>query len=95
MEELLKKMDAFWDTHEATIAEENGRGIKFFNTSEDKEASEIESEIFDKAFNGSSWNYANKAKFEEHGYNCRVFERDSFGILVAGIGKFGKYLSLG
>ena len=95
MEELLEKMDTFWDTHEATIAEENGRGIKFFDTSEDKEARELESEIFDKAFNGSSWNYANKAKFNEHGYNTVTFERDGFGILVAGIGKFGKYFSLG
>ena len=92
MEELVKKMNDYWSSHEATIED---TPYKFFDEYADDEIREIVSMIWDNLFIGGHWNIQNRQYLIENGYKCRTFECDSFGILVAGIGKDGKWLSIG
>lgn len=93
MDELIKKMNNYWDTHEAK--EYPGESGLWFDLSADDEGREIESLIWDNLFFGSHWNSENRAKLTEAGYRCWVGDQDSFGILVACITKDGKSISIG
>jgi len=92
MEELIEKMDKYWETHEATI---DDGGLMFFDDTVDDETGEIVRLLWDNLFVGSHWNPETRDFVREHGYSTRVFERDSFGILIAGVGKDGKWFSIG
>lgn len=94
MEELLQKMNEFWDKHEAT---ENDGGLYFFNmqTQEEMcEEGEVTGLMWKYLFKNNNWNWNTVTFLKKHGYQFRVFERDSFGILVAGVGKDGKWFSI-
>ena len=93
MEELIKKIDAYWDTHEAK--EYPGETGLWFDLSADNEGRELEGLLWDNLFLGNGWNYDNKAKLVEAGYRCWVGDGDSFGILVACITKDNKSISIG
>jgi len=92
MEKLIQILNEYWATHEAT--EEDG-GLMFFDEYADNKGHDLMTEVWDKCFIGSSWNPEALAALHENDYITRTFERDSFGILVAGIGKSGKWLSIG
>lgn len=90
MEKLIALLNDYWNSHEADG--EDGR-LKFFDVSAD--GKDMMDEIWNKCFIGSSWNPEARQALRENGYSTRVFERDGFGILIAGIGKDGKWLSIG
>lgn len=93
MEELLQKMNEYWDTHEATIDDD---GMKFFDESADYDKSgELIRLMWEHLFIGSHWNYETAELLRNNGYSLRVFDHDSFGILMAGVGKDGKWISIG
>lgn len=90
MEKLIELLNDYWNSHEAT---DNDGGLMFFNV--DADGKDMMDEIWNKCFIGSSWNPEARQALRENGYSTRTFERDSFGILVAGIGKDGKWISIG
>ena len=92
MEELLEKMNKFWETHEAT--EEDG-GLYFFDQMADPDkAGELIGLMWEHLFVNNHWNYKNVDFLKQHGYSFRTFEQDSFGLLVVGIGKDYKWFSI-
>ena len=93
MEEFLKALDDFWAKHEATYEED---GKYFFE--EDKcgdDYREIESLIWEKLLTTNWWKIDTKKFIEENGYHCFAGDKDSFGLLVACVGKDNKYMSIG
>ena len=92
MEELLEKMNAYWDSHEATY---DDGGMMFFDEDTADDTGELIRLMWEHLFIGSHWNPETVSFIRENGYATRVFERDSFGILMAGIGKDGKWFSIG
>lgn len=92
MEKLLEKMNSYWETHEAT---EKDGPYMFFKEDVDCETRELITLMWEHLFIGSSWNYDTRNFLHEHGYKFRVFDGDSFGILIAGVGKDGKWFSIG
>lgn len=92
MEELLEKMNKFWETHEAT---EEDCGLYFFDEMADPDkAGEVIGLMWKWLFIGGKWNYITVTFLREHGYHFKTFEEDSFGILVAGVGKDNKWFSI-
>ena len=93
MEELLEKMNKFWETHEATVED---CGLYFFDEMLDPDkAGEIIGLMWKHLFVNSYWNFDTVAFLKQHGgYQFKIFERDSFGILVAGVGKDHKWFSI-
>lgn len=93
MEELLQKMNQYWEKHEATY--EDG-GLMFFDDSEpDCETGEVVNLMWEHLFIESGFNYKTVDYLRANGYSIRVFERDSWGILIAGVGKDRKWFSIG
>lgn len=92
MDTLLEKMNAYWSNHEAT--EESG-GLMFFKEDTADDTGELVRLMWEHLFIGSWWNHETTDFLGEHGYKFRTFEKDSFGILMAGIGKDGKWFSIG
>ena len=90
MDELLVKINEFWNSHEAT---EEDEGRHWFPSSPDEQS--FVDYIWDYLFIGSHWNYETKEFLAKHGYRCWIGDGDSFGILVAVITKDGKNLSIG
>ena len=91
LNELLEKLNTFWNSTEATEEEEGRWWFDCF----DEKVREITDLLWDYLFIGSHWNHETRMFLKEHGYRCWVGDGDSFGILVACISKDGKNLSIG
>lgn len=85
---FIEKLNDYWDSHEGSEPEEGYRWLEF------NDDADLYNEIWDKCFIGSYWNPDTKEELKEAGYTTHTWERDSFGILVAGISKDGKAVSL-
>ncbi len=94
MEEFLKALNDFWETHEAT---EDDDGIKIFvpETCGEDDYYKIESLIWDNLLTNSYWKIDTKKFVEKNGYRCYAGDKDSFGLLVACIEKDGKCMCVG
>ena len=91
MLELIEKMNEYWETHEAPYEED---GFNFFEEG-DTDYYEIQNLLWDSLFIDSEFNPETKELLKENGFTVRATDRDSFGILVAVIGKDDKYMSIG
>ena len=91
MDKLIGVLNSYWNSHEATV---DDGGMKFFDEPY-ADGTEMMVEVWNKCFIGSHWNPEALKALHEAGYSTRTFERDSFGILIAGIGKDHKWLSVG
>ena len=94
MEELLEKMDHYWETGKTVTDEYDGK-LYFETDNEDQNYNWIMDKLWSCLFIGSCWNYDTRRYLESNGYKCWIGDGDSFGILVACITKNKKTMTIG
>ena len=90
-EEILEKMNKYWDTHEATFVEDD---VLYFEEDTD-EYNELYNILFDELTPNGHWNNELKRFLQENGYECYIGDGDSFGILIACVSKDSKVFTIG
>lgn len=88
---MVERLLKYFETHEGTPEEEGYRWLEF----KDEEEQKFYTELWDFCFIGSHWKLDALRQLHEAGFRTHTWERDSFGILIAGITKDGKAISLG
>lgn len=93
MEELINKLNEYFETHEGKVYPEEGK-TEWLDLMEDDPV--LYGELWDNLFTGYyGFNPDTRAALRKSGFVVRATDRDSFGILVACVWKGNKGISLG